>query len=323
MALQITAALLQVADPVMSTTELADRLEDEKDRLRALRYDDGSAVGLSVEVTFGMSYRRLGEASKRVFRLLPVNPGPDVSTATVAKLADLSVIGARDVLGGLARAHLIESAASEPGRWRMHDLVRLYAQQLSDTQADSDGREQARDRLLDYYTTTADAADDHMRALPGVVVPAVFDGRTDALAWLDAERPNLVSAVSMAAATGRDHVAIRLPPMLSVYLDWRRRFDDWQAVFAVGVEAARRSGDQHGEAIALGNLGNALLSLRRFEEAITVLQDGAAMCRTTGDRQNEGAALDNLGSAMNQMRRFDDAITARMAAAAEYFRRDG
>ena len=53
----------------------------------------------------------------------------------------------------------------------MHDLLRLYAQRLSDEHAEADGREQARDRLLGYYLDMADAADDHLRALPGTAVP--------------------------------------------------------------------------------------------------------------------------------------------------------
>ena len=68
-------------------------------------------------------------------------------------------------------------------------------------------REQARDRLLGYYLISADAADDHLRALAGMPVPAGFAGRDEALAWLDAERPSLVAAVTMAAGTGRDQVA--------------------------------------------------------------------------------------------------------------------
>ena len=93
----------------------------------------------------------------------------------------------------------------------MHDLLRLYAGQLSDAHADADEREQARDRLLRYYLDTAGAADAHLRALPGMPVPAVFTGRDDALAWLDAERPSLIAAVTMAASTGRDQIAMRLP----------------------------------------------------------------------------------------------------------------
>ena len=93
----------------------------------------------------------------------------------------------------------------------MHDLLRLYARQLSDTYAEADGREQARDRLLGFYLETAGAAAAHVRALPGTPVPADFTDRDRALAWLDAERPSLVTAVTMAASTGRDHIVLRLP----------------------------------------------------------------------------------------------------------------
>ena len=61
-------------------------------------------------------------------------------------------------------------------------------------------------------------------------VPAGFTGREEALAWLDGERPSLVAAVTMAAATGRDQIALRLPlnsgrvPVLAA------AFDDWLTI---------------------------------------------------------------------------------------------
>ena len=61
-------------------------------------------------------------------------------------------------------------------------------------------------------------------------VPADFTGRDEALAWLDAERPSLIAAVTMAAGTGRDQIALRLPLSLGEYLYWRRRFDDWLTI---------------------------------------------------------------------------------------------
>ena len=174
LALQITAALLK-ADPALGAGELAGELAGEKDRLAGLRYDDGGGQGgPSVAAAFELSCRRLDATSARVFRLLPVNPGPDISTAAAAVLADLPVTGVRRVLAGLARAHLAEAATGPAGRWRMHDLLRLYAQRLSEEHADADGREQARDRLLGYYLDMAGAADGHLRALPG---------RDSSLAW--------------------------------------------------------------------------------------------------------------------------------------------
>jgi hypothetical protein len=162
LALQITAALLK-ADPALSAAELAGELSG--DRLAALRYDDGSGQGApSVAAAFELSYHRLDETSARVFRLLPVHPGPDVSTAAAAVLADLPTGQVRRVLAGLAAAHLAEAAAGAGGRWRMHDLLRLYAQGLSEEHADAEGREQARDRLLGWYLRMASAADAHLRA---------------------------------------------------------------------------------------------------------------------------------------------------------------
>jgi tetratricopeptide (TPR) repeat protein len=196
----------------------------------------------------------------------------------------------------------------------MHDLVRLYAQRLSDEHAEADGREQARDRLLGFYLHMADAADDHLLALPGMAVPEEFTGRDAALEWLDAERASLVAAVTMAAATGRDQAALPLPLLLGVYFEWRRRFDDWIAT-TISLDAARRLGNRHGEGMALTNLGVALREVRRFDEAITACQDAAVIFRETGDRRGEGMALTNLGLALGEVRRFEEAITACQDAA--------
>ncbi len=87
LALQITAALL-TTDPVLSAAELAGDMADEVRCLEALRYDDGSGPGVpSVAAAFELSYRQLDEDAARLFRLLPSDPGPDLSTEAVAALA--------------------------------------------------------------------------------------------------------------------------------------------------------------------------------------------------------------------------------------------
>jgi tetratricopeptide (TPR) repeat protein len=318
LALQITAALLK-ADPVRTVGDMADQLTDEIQRLQTLHYDDVSGISAwSVAAAFELSYRQLDEATARMFRLLPVNPGPELSTAAAAALANLSASDTRKVISQLLRAHLIEAAAGAPGRWRMHDLLRLYARQLLDAHTDADRREQARDRLLRYYLDTARAAAAHLRALPRTQVPADFTDRDDALAWLDTERPGLIAAVTMSARTGRDQTAMQLPLILADYFDLRWRPDDWLATARISLAAARRLGDRSNEAAALANLGGALRHARRFEEAITACQGAAAICRETGDRHGEGHALSNLGSALHRMRRFEEAITACQGAAAIY-----
>ena len=136
-------------------------------RLEALRYDDGSGTSApSVAAAFELSYRQLDAAAARLFRLLPVNPGPDVSTAAAAALAGWPSARRGGCSGGWP-GRIWSSRAGGAGRWRMHDLLRLYARQLSDADAAADEREQARDRLLGYYLTKARAADDHLQGAAG------------------------------------------------------------------------------------------------------------------------------------------------------------
>ena len=235
LALRITAALLAV-DLSLTASELADHLVDEISRLKTLHYDEGGESGaLSVAVAFDLSYRHLDHAAARLFRLLSINTGPDVSTAAAAVLADQPIYETRTVLGHLVKAHLIEPSGTRTSRWRMHDLLRLYAHQLIESRSEPRAHEleQARDRLLAYYSDKARAGDNHLRALPRMAVPEGFASQDQALAWLDAERHNLIAAAVLAARTGSQQIAMRLPLSLGEYLYLRRRFDDLLAVLPI------------------------------------------------------------------------------------------
>jgi hypothetical protein len=146
-----------------------------------------------------------------LFRLLGVHPGPDIAAGTVAVLADRDEPVTRRMLAELARAHLIQPAEVR-GRWRMHDLIRIYAGEVT---AQPGERQSARDRLCEHLLILADAADDYVTALPGTPLPAEFTSRDEALAWFDAERATLVAVTSMAAEYGLDDIAHHLPARLA------------------------------------------------------------------------------------------------------------
>ena len=296
LALQIIAALL-AEDLGRSLPMMAVDLSDAAFLLEEMQIGERA-----VRAAFALSYQRLGPQRARLFRLLPVNSGPDILIPSTAALTGMDTPATRHDLEALARAHLIERSTSHGNyrRWQIHDLLRLYAGELPEEHAQADGREQARDRLLGHYLDMTAAADAHLRALPGMDVPAVFTGREAALEWLDAERANLVAAVTMAADNGRDQAAMLLSLCLDAYLDWRRRFDELLATTSTWLAAARRLSDQANEAAALTSLGIALRHARRFEEAITACQDAAVTFRETGDRHGEGTALGSLGAALQE-----------------------
>jgi len=232
LAMRIIAALLG-ENPRRPLAEMAADLDDERTRLDELSYDD-----TAVRAAFDLPYRRLDQDHARLFRLLTINPGPDISTQATVALADIDERAARRELETLARAHLIEPGTSY-GRWRMHDLLRLYARQLLDAHAADDGREQAGDRLLHYYLDMARAADKHVQARPGTEIPGVLN-RGDALVWLAAERLNLIAEIAMADNTGENRIAAQLSTFLAHYTEWRRCVNEQLAARRVSLHAVER-----------------------------------------------------------------------------------
>ena len=317
LALQITAALLK-ADPSREVSDLADELSDEVRRLGALHYDDGSGTRApSVAAAFELSYRQLDAPTARVFRLLPVNPGPDVSATAAAVLAALPVREAHRVLRQLAAAHLVETAAGAAGRWRMHDLLRLYARQVSEAHADTDAPELARDRLFRYYLAMACAADRHLHALPRGAASGEFTGRAEALDWLDVERPNLLATVTTAARTGPEQVACDLPVALGHYFYLRRRLDDWLLALGISRTVASQMAEREKEARSLTQQGWALTEQRLFDEAIAACDEAVKIVEKSYQLGRAGA-LTNRGHALRGQHRFEAAIEAYQAAEQAY-----
>ncbi|WP_171059858.1 tetratricopeptide repeat protein [Streptomyces montanus] len=302
LAVAIVAALL-AAQPAKPLARMAADLAAEHARPAELRYEQ-----TAVRAAFDLSYGNLDDAQGRLFRLLTVNPGPEVSTEAAAILSGLEERPARRLLEELARAHLIEPAGVY-GRWRMHDLVRLYASDLGEANAGQDDRMGARARLLEYYLTTSWNASSHLN--PTITDPAAhgFGYQEQALAWLDAELPNLVAACRTGAEL-TPFAGMVMARSLGHYLVRRRRFEEWVELATLAVHASRRLSDRHAECKALGDLGAALMNARRFTEAITTCRDAVALCRETGDRRGEGMALGNMAQALREMRQPEEAMIA-------------
>jgi DNA-binding SARP family transcriptional activator len=247
---------------------LAAELDEAATRLDAL---DAGELAVNLRAVLACSTEALAPPADRLFALLGLAPGTEVGLTAAASLAGLPVPATRVLLRQLAAAHLVTE--SGPGRYRMHDLLRLYAAEQAHTPAD---RAAAQCRLLDHYLHTGYAADRLLAPFreavalappaPGVSVAPVHD-HVQALAWFTAEHANLLAAIDQAVVDGRDAHAWQLAWTAATYLDRYAHWHDQATAHAAALAAARRLGDRAAQAYALRGLARAQIRLGRYEEA--------------------------------------------------------
>ncbi len=319
LALRIVASLL-TAHWKRPLSSMAADLRDARTRLDEMRYTGADGDEIAVRSAFDLSYRQLTPEQAYVFRVLAVNLGPEISAEAAAAMTELDTRTVRHHLEELERAHLIETGTSDV-RWRVHDLIRLYAlDHLTET---GDGNA-AFPRLLAYYLSTALDATRHLDPTGSQSARDTFPDRARALAWLDAEYPNLVpfgNLIIVQPPQARPLIA-SLFLQLWRYFELRWLTDDWIRLTTHALHIARALEDRRREADALSKLGGAFRQARRFDEAISSCQDAAAIQRDLGDRHGEGIALNNLAGAQAAAGRYDEAIGSSKEAAA-IFRETG
>jgi hypothetical protein len=132
---------------------LADELIEAGGALDVL--DGGDPVS-EVRAVFSWSYTALSPAAARLFRLLALHPGPEVSPDSAASLTGLPRPQTRRLLIELGRASLVTEHS--PHRYTFHDLLRAYAADLTGTHDPVSHRQSATGRLIDHYLHTGYAA---------------------------------------------------------------------------------------------------------------------------------------------------------------------
>ncbi|MFJ7203690.1 tetratricopeptide repeat protein [Streptomyces sp. NPDC098789] len=308
LALQIVTALLADQPDRPLETMAGDLAEAHEGLLDELEREEAA-----VRAAFDLSYRRLQDQQALLFRLLSINPGPDIATETAAALLDVRVPVARRTLEALHRAHLIEQGAAY-GRWRMHDLLRIYAYERSRESGAADGRALAGGRLIAFYA-------DHVREADARIArdeqgEGLFPDRARAIAWLEAELSNTVALTLVAT---RDEVWEFVLPValrLSGFFELRRHFDEWILTARAGLLAAKGLPDGRGLPPATLNLGQAYTAARRHDEALPVLRLAAELNRAAGNEVGEANAANASGLIMIEERRLDEAYEQFSVAAA-------
>jgi DNA-binding SARP family transcriptional activator len=292
------AAAWAAARPEFALAALVDELAESAGRLDAL---DAGDPGSSVRAVFSWSTSQLSPGSARMFRLLGVHPGPDISVPAAASVAALAESDTRALLRGLARAHLITERV--PGRYAFHDLLRDYAAEQA-RQADSEAsRREATGRVLDHYLHTAAGAASLINPLlePVVLVPAehgVVAGqpadRQEALNWFEAEHQVLLSALTLATGSSFDRHAWQLAWAMAPFLHARGHYREWSETQRTALAAATRLGDTAAQALSGRLLANACINLGDHDQARGHYASSLALYQQLGNRHGQAKVHLNL-----------------------------
>ncbi|NRQ37249.1 tetratricopeptide repeat protein, partial [Nonomuraea sp. NN258] len=319
LAIRVAGARLATR-PVWPVREFATRLAD-----RGL--DELVVGGLDVRATFEMSYAALPEPAGRAFRLLGLAGLDSVAEWTVAALLGVPALDADAALETLVARGMLDSteidAAGQP-RYRLHDLLRVYARERAEAQEPPAARREA---LLRHAAECLARLRTATRHLPIAVAPPPAQpapaqepaatsgtpstdrhGQPAGAAWLSAERRTLVLAVESAAALGQVGMAAELAHHLSSYLTMDGFIDDVERVQDAVIRTAEAAGDERA-ALRAGLLrANASISRGRYESTLEQCETMLAGFERIGDRHGSAYALITAAAARHGLGRLPEAL---------------
>ena len=316
LALAIVLARAEVR-PDRSLAAMTDELREEPARLDALDAGDEMA---SVRAVFSWSYRQLSDPAARMFDLMGIHPGPDITAAAAASLAGVTAQEARAMLDELTGSNLVAESA---GRFSFHDLLRAYAAERARDHQGEAGRRAAVNRVLDHCLHTAHAAAlllnparDPIPLGPPCAGTAPEDLRApeQAVSWCQAEYRVVLAVISLAVEEGFDAHAWQIPWCLVNFFDRRGYWHDWVATQQTGLAAAQRLGDRFGEANACQNLGIVYEVLGRHQAARDQLQYALDLYRQLGLPGARARCHLDLARAYEGQNRYVDALFHARAA---------
>jgi tetratricopeptide (TPR) repeat protein len=306
------AAARAATRPALSLTAVAIELHDADRRLEVLDTGDPTA---SVKAVFSWSYRQLSQESARMFRLLGLHAGPDISVRAAASLAGVVELQARRLLDELARAHLIIEHVR--GRYTFHDLLHAYAADTASAYDSEAARSGAVGRILDHYLHTAHRGATLLQSAqepipltpagPGTT-PEQLTDHQQALTWFDAEHAVLLAAVSLATQSGFGTHSWQLAWAMTPYLTRRGEYQERVTTQRQALAAAAHVDDVSGQAVSSRLLAQASDILGDHEQAIAHYSKSLMFYRRLGSRMGEAKIHQCLGLLAEHQGRYSDAI---------------
>ncbi|TCO59708.1 AfsR/SARP family transcriptional regulator [Actinocrispum wychmicini] len=277
--------------PGFPLSVLADELRESAARLDAL---DGGDLIVNVRAVLSWSHDALDAESRHLFALFGLTPGPDIGLAAAGSLTGLPTGRIRTLVRELENAHLVQQHV--PGRYRMHDLVRLYAAERAETVLPADTRGAAARRVVDFYLHTAVGGErvlnphrDALEVAPPVPEcrPVALPDQAAAMRWFDAEYPCLLAAQLLAAKHGWHDTVWQLPWALSTFHRRQGHFRHQYVTWLAGLAAAERSQAAAAQVLAHRRIALACARLDRQAEGIDHLDRALALAERTGDLRGQ------------------------------------
>ncbi|MFG2056289.1 BTAD domain-containing putative transcriptional regulator [Micromonospora sp. NPDC048930] len=282
--------------PTWRVADLARRLSDGRTVLRQLAVEQQTVAS-----AFTASYEPLAEPVRRLFRLLSVHPGIHLDAPMAAALADLPLDVIETMLDDLLDQHLLEEV--EPGRYRLHDLMRQYSAELSRDPHEVRDREEAAGRLLDHvlHEVVGRAQALEQLALGGQLRlgparrPDLL-GHSDPadVEWLERERSNLLALISFAEQESHHGYGWRIARAMWRFCYIRGYFDDIIVTHRTGLVAAEKGGDQAAQAVMHNYLASAYTRTGSYLDSLRHLEAAVSISRDLGDQFNEHRYRANL-----------------------------
>ncbi|MFF1815916.1 BTAD domain-containing putative transcriptional regulator [Kribbella sp. NPDC058245] len=291
------AIVAERADRAPTLAEVVDALGDAQARLAHL---DGGDPQSDLTAALSWSHQALPAPAAAMFRLLGLHPGDDIGLPAAAALAGLPLMQARAVLDHLVTVHLVHQ--HRPGRYEMHDLIRLYAGELA-ADVPRFERDTAMDRLADWYLHAALSADGRLSPFrprdfaepfrPTSPTPE-FATVSDAVAWFEQEYDCLRAIITWSASHRRAGHAWRTVIAMLMFIDNRLPWSDGLALLELAVDAASTESRPSARALALNSLVFFSFHRRDWARLESYLTEAISCFQADGHTRGEGSALSNL-----------------------------
>ncbi|MFI5883468.1 BTAD domain-containing putative transcriptional regulator [Streptomyces sp. NPDC051554] len=297
---------------------LVGRMAGDEHRLGEL-----SVGNRSVEAAFRLSYDQLGPEQQRGFRALGLAPTVEFDVLTPATMLDRPSYDTERLLESLVDASLVQEP--RPGRYRLHDLVRVHARRVAEGAAEEAvaARRAAFRLYLDAGRIASDWGAAGFPTGPGPTGAPFTDWR-DAETWLEAAGGELVDVVGHAAALGEADYACWLAEALCDYLVRQGRYHESQTALEIALAHVDQATDQRMSAALRSCMAYTAVHQRRYRQAGIYAAEALDLSQRHADPGEEARAQLGLGAGALSVGEGDRAIShaAKAADLARQLRND-